>query len=195
MKRYRVWQANREIFLWPENWLYPELRDDQSPFFEQMMSDLLQGDITDDAAQVAYLNYLTSLEAVAKLEPCGIYYVPGDSEASNEISYVVGRTAGAHGTVLFPAVVERKLVAVDRNEDRCRGPTRHAHRVEQPALGFLVENPQAVGAGAARAATAAASLWPESSSTGVDDGPRPARRRRREPDSADVRDRLRGAVL
>src|SRR5262249_13434242 len=29
MKRYRVWQANREVFLWPENWLYPELRDDQ----------------------------------------------------------------------------------------------------------------------------------------------------------------------
>jgi hypothetical protein len=31
MKRHRVWQANREVFLWPENWLYPELRDDQSP--------------------------------------------------------------------------------------------------------------------------------------------------------------------
>ena len=27
MKRYRVWQSNREVFLWPENWLYPELRD------------------------------------------------------------------------------------------------------------------------------------------------------------------------
>ena len=38
MKRYRVWQANREVFLWPENWLYPELRDDQSPFFQQTMS-------------------------------------------------------------------------------------------------------------------------------------------------------------
>ena len=77
MKRYRVWQANREVFLWPENWLYPELRDDQSPFFQQMMSSLLQGDITDDAAASAYLDYLTSLEEVAKLEPCGLYYVPG----------------------------------------------------------------------------------------------------------------------
>jgi hypothetical protein len=35
MKRYRVWQANREVFLWPENWLYPELRDDQSPMFKK----------------------------------------------------------------------------------------------------------------------------------------------------------------
>jgi hypothetical protein len=95
MKRYRVWQANREVFLWPENWLYPELRDDQSPFFQQMMSSLLQGDITDDAAASAYLDYLTNLEEVAKLEPCGLYYQPGDADTV-ETSYVVARTAGAH---------------------------------------------------------------------------------------------------
>jgi peptidoglycan hydrolase-like protein with peptidoglycan-binding domain len=101
MKRYRLWAANREVFLWPENWLYPELRDDQSPFFEQMMSELLQGDITDDAAEAAYLSYLTSLDSVAKLEPCGIYYVPSDAGKMNEISYVVGRTAGAHRKYYF----------------------------------------------------------------------------------------------
>src|SRR6202035_5759769 len=80
MKRYRVWQANREVFLWPENWLYPELRDGQSPFFQTMMSSLLQGDITADAAASAYLDYLTSLEEVAKLEPCGLYYQPGTAD-------------------------------------------------------------------------------------------------------------------
>ena len=100
MKRYRVWQANREVFLWPENWLYPELRDDQSPFFQQMMSSLLQGDITDDAAASAYLDYLTSLEEVAKLEPCGLYYQPGTADA-DETSYVVARTAGAHRKYYF----------------------------------------------------------------------------------------------
>ena len=35
MKRYRLWEANREVFLWPENWLEPELRDDQSPMFKE----------------------------------------------------------------------------------------------------------------------------------------------------------------
>src|ERR1019366_259730 len=95
MKRYRVWQANREVFLWPENWLYPELRDDQSPLFQQMMASLLQSDITDDAAASAYLDYLSSLELVAKLEPCGLYYVPATGD-SDEASYVVARTAGAH---------------------------------------------------------------------------------------------------
>ena len=101
MKRYRVWQANREVFLWPENWLYPELRDDQSPIFQQMMSDLLQSDITDDAAQTAYLNYLGNLEHVAKLEPCGIYYVPGVPNESNEISYVIARTTGTGSKYYF----------------------------------------------------------------------------------------------
>jgi hypothetical protein len=100
MKRYRVWQANREVFLWPENWLYPELRDDQSPFFQQMMSSLLQGDITDDAAATAYLNYLTSLEEVAKLEQCGLYYLPGTAD-TDETSYVIARTAGAHRKYYF----------------------------------------------------------------------------------------------
>jgi hypothetical protein len=100
MKRYRVWQANREVFVWPENWLYPELRDDQSPFFQQMMSALLQGDITDDAAASAYLDYLTSLEEVAKLEPCGLYYQPGTAD-TDETSYVVARTAGAHRKYYF----------------------------------------------------------------------------------------------
>jgi hypothetical protein len=100
MKRYRVWQANREVFLWPENWLYPELRDDQSPIFRQMMTSLLQSDITDDAAASAYLDYLSSLEAVAKLEPCGMYYMPSGSD-TQEKAYVVARTAGAHRKYYF----------------------------------------------------------------------------------------------
>jgi peptidoglycan hydrolase-like protein with peptidoglycan-binding domain len=96
MKRYRVWEANRKVFLWPENWLDPELRDDQSSFFKETMSELLQSDITEDTAAVALLNYLSKLEEVAKLEPCGIYFVEGSPGAADDIAHVVARTAGAH---------------------------------------------------------------------------------------------------
>jgi peptidoglycan hydrolase-like protein with peptidoglycan-binding domain len=96
MKRYRVWEANRKVFLWPENWLEPELRDDASPIFKETMSELLQGDITDDAASTALLNYLSKLEEIAKLEPCGIHYVDSDAGQPNDIAHVVARTAGAH---------------------------------------------------------------------------------------------------
>ena len=100
MKRYRVWEANRKVFLWPENWLEPELRDDQSPFFKETMSELLQSDITDDRAATALLNYLSKLEEVAKLEPCGIHHVEDDPNDPNnrtgKVDHVVARTAGAN---------------------------------------------------------------------------------------------------
>lgn len=97
MKRYRVWEANRKVFLYPENWLEPELRDDQSPFFKEAMSELLQGDITEDRAAVALLNYLSKLEEVAKLEPCGIHFVENDSnKLEDDIAHVVARTSGAN---------------------------------------------------------------------------------------------------
>ena len=96
MKRYRVWEANRKVFIFPENWLEPELRDDKSPFFKEIESELLQSDITEDTAAVAMLNYLAKLEDVAKLEPCGIYHIPGNAvQQTNEINHVVSRTAGA----------------------------------------------------------------------------------------------------
>lgn len=33
MKHYRMWEANRKVFLYPENWIEPSLRDDKSPLF------------------------------------------------------------------------------------------------------------------------------------------------------------------
>lgn len=90
-KRYRVWQANREVFLWPENWLDPSFRDDQSPFFKTTMSQLLQSDITDDTAVATYLDYLSNLELVAKLEPCGLYY-----DETAQVGHVIARNGGAH---------------------------------------------------------------------------------------------------
>ena len=97
MKRYRVWEANRKVFLFPENWLDPELRDDKSPFFKEAESELLQSDITDDVAAIAMLNYLSKLQEVAKLEPVGIHHVEADPNLqTGAVDHVVARTAGAH---------------------------------------------------------------------------------------------------
>jgi hypothetical protein len=97
MKRYRVWEANRRLYLFPENWLEPELRDDKSPFFKDIESELLQSDITEDSAATALLNYLAKLEEVAKLEPCGLYHVEGDlTKRTGDLDHIIARTAGAH---------------------------------------------------------------------------------------------------
>jgi hypothetical protein len=94
MKRYRVWEANRKVFLFPENWLEPELRDDKSPFFKEIESELLQSDITDDSASAALLNYLAKLHDVAKLEPCGMFLE--ERGGGDDVVHVVARTSGAH---------------------------------------------------------------------------------------------------
>src|SRR5206468_385951 len=88
--------ANRKVYLFPENWLEPELRDDKSPFFKEIESELLQTDITEQRAATALLKYLTNLEEVAKLEPCGIHYVEDDptTREADDIIHVIARTVG-----------------------------------------------------------------------------------------------------
>ncbi len=96
MKRYRVWEANRKVFLFPENWLEPELRDNKSPFFKDLEGELLQSDITDDAAAVALLHYLEKLDEVARLEICGMYLEENEAGTqADDIVHVIARTAGA----------------------------------------------------------------------------------------------------
>ena len=95
MKRYRVWEANRKVFLWPENWLAPELRDGKSAFFRELESDLLKSDITTELAEDAYLEYLKKLDDVARLEIVGCFLqqrTPGDP--NDDILHVIGRTNG-----------------------------------------------------------------------------------------------------
>lgn len=73
MKNYRVWEANRKVFLYPENWIEPELRDDKSPFFKELESELLQKDISEENVKNALYNYIYKLDEVANLQPVGLH--------------------------------------------------------------------------------------------------------------------------
>ncbi|ROO86777.1 virulence plasmid A protein [Actinocorallia herbida] len=98
MKRYRIWEANRRVFLFPENWLDPDLRDDKSPFFREVESELLQSDITDQAASVALGHYLERLDEVAHLEIAGMHVQERDAAGTgvpDPLVHVIGRTSGA----------------------------------------------------------------------------------------------------
>ena len=91
MRKYRIWQANREVFLWPENWIEPELKKDRSPFMKDLESELQQNQINEDTVEAAFTHYLDKLNGVAQLEPAGFY-----QEDNGEIStvHVFGRTKG-----------------------------------------------------------------------------------------------------
>ncbi|MEO8417886.1 MAG: neuraminidase-like domain-containing protein, partial [Methylophilaceae bacterium] len=98
MKSYRIWEANRKIFLYPENWIEPELRDDKSPFFKELESEILQADITDENAEAAFLNYVHKVHEVARLDIVGTYYEIDDTNPYDNLPpdinqlHVIGRT-------------------------------------------------------------------------------------------------------
>jgi Neuraminidase-like domain len=93
MKRYRVWEANRKIFLYPENWLEPEFRDDKSPLFKTLEGALLQGDVSRDLVEEALNTYLTGLEKIARLDIVSTYAEQDPIESRNNVMHVLGRTA------------------------------------------------------------------------------------------------------
>jgi hypothetical protein len=73
MQRYRVWEANRKVFLYPENWIESNLRDDKSPFFKELESELLQKDINKQNVEDALKAYLYKVDEVANMEVIGLY--------------------------------------------------------------------------------------------------------------------------
>jgi hypothetical protein len=86
MKSFRVWEANRKIWLYPENWIEPELRDDKSPFFKDLENELQQSDLDASAAEQAVMHYLEKLDQVSRLE------ITATFEDADKTLHVFGRT-------------------------------------------------------------------------------------------------------
>lgn len=80
-QQYRLWQANREVFLYPENYVLPETRTDASSFFEDLENDLRQTNADADGAESAIENYLRKLVSVSRLKIAAHYI---ETTAKNE---------------------------------------------------------------------------------------------------------------
>jgi hypothetical protein len=92
MSKYQVWVANRKVFLWPENWIEPELKKDRSPFLRDLENELQQNDINQDTVETAFSNYLEKLDGVAQLEIAGVFQ---EDNGDNTVVHVFGRNSGA----------------------------------------------------------------------------------------------------
>ena len=99
VKNYRVWEANRKVFLYPENYIEPDLRDTKTPIFEELEQELLQSEITQESAEAAFTHYLEKFAEVADLKIVGSYLHTDvtDVRSANpaerdEVLYLVGRT-------------------------------------------------------------------------------------------------------
>ncbi|MFS8979720.1 neuraminidase-like domain-containing protein [Cupriavidus necator] len=95
MQHYRVWEAARKVFMYPENWIQPQLRDDKTPFFRELETDLLKNELSTENVEAAYTRYLRKLEDIARPEILGLCIEDRDdpdTQRSSRIVHVIGRT-------------------------------------------------------------------------------------------------------
>jgi hypothetical protein len=102
-KHYRFWQANCQVLLHPEHWMQQGLRDDKTPFFKTLESDLTQQEITAENVETAYMNYLEKLQQVARLEIIGTFWQDKDPDTGEAVNtlHVIGRTFHSPQTYFY----------------------------------------------------------------------------------------------
>lgn len=81
---YRVWEANREVFLYPENYLDPSLRESKTDLFKELENNLSQGNVTKQSVEDAYKKYLDSFQELATLQYVDGYHCVTKTEQEGE---------------------------------------------------------------------------------------------------------------
>lgn len=107
-KNYRVWEANRKVFLYPENYIDPTLRLTKTEIFEDLEDELLQQKITKESAETAYKKYMAQFTELTRLRYAGAYY---NAIYDNHGYASLGSTIGNPmfffiGTIFFPMETE-----------------------------------------------------------------------------------------
>ncbi|HEU5227781.1 MAG TPA: neuraminidase-like domain-containing protein, partial [Ktedonobacteraceae bacterium] len=101
---YGIWQANRKVFLYPENYLDPGLRKSKSDLFQALESELLQSPITQESVEAAYQSYFEKFAELAKLKIAASYrcFVPqsGGQDALDTL-FLFARTASEPATYYY----------------------------------------------------------------------------------------------
>lgn len=83
LQNYRVWEANRKVFLYPESYIRPELRTSRTAAFQTLQQNLQQGDLTNDSVTQAYKQYLDEYTEVSRLIIAGGYVWQPDPAEPN----------------------------------------------------------------------------------------------------------------
>ncbi|WP_264707930.1 Tc toxin subunit A-related protein [Wolbachia endosymbiont (group B) of Agriphila straminella] len=68
LSSYREWEASNKVISYPENYLNPTLRKAATPEYKILQSTLMQGNITSETVNNAYIKYFEDFEQVASLK-------------------------------------------------------------------------------------------------------------------------------
>lgn len=86
---YRMWEANRKIFVYPENYLLPSIRHSKTTLFKETEDALQQSKITEGYIEEQYIKYLDNYMELTQLKICGAYETLVDNM---NVLYVFART-------------------------------------------------------------------------------------------------------
>ncbi|HTE58256.1 MAG TPA: neuraminidase-like domain-containing protein [Verrucomicrobiae bacterium] len=103
MKNYRVWEANRKVFLYPENWIEAELRDDKSFLFTELENELQQNELTEFTAERALVRYLEGVDNLAFLEVVATWY-----DTVEKTMHVFARSKGGDPAKYYHRMFEQE---------------------------------------------------------------------------------------
>ncbi len=94
LSNYRIWEANRKVFLYPENYLEPALRSGQTPEFKKLADALQQTDITEQNVSGAFTGYFQDVAALASLVHCDAYNHQVLQEGASPVNslFLIGRS-------------------------------------------------------------------------------------------------------
>ena len=99
LRNHTTWAANRKVFLYPENYIEPSLRDDKSPFFKEFEEGLLQNDLTRESILASVKTYLSKVADVANLLTVAIHFEQvgniADENKTIQKVHLFGRTKTA----------------------------------------------------------------------------------------------------
>ena len=115
-KNYRVWEANRKVFLFPENYLEPDLRDNKTPLFKELEATLLQQEINENTAQEAYTKYLRGFEELATLKIAGSFH---EKDGDRDVLHLFGVTRSEEIIYYYRSVENMYRSAHKDTEETC----------------------------------------------------------------------------
>lgn len=91
---YTMWEGNRQVFVYPENYLLPSVRKTKSQLFKDMESGLLQSEITPEYMDTLYHAYMDGFEQLSRLVVTDSMrcHVRNSEEGDFSRLYLFGRT-------------------------------------------------------------------------------------------------------
>ncbi|KAL8903376.1 MAG: hypothetical protein Q9207_003967 [Kuettlingeria erythrocarpa] len=90
MSKYTLWEANRKLFLYPENWIDPTLRDNKTDHFRALEVSILQNNLNSETVSAAIKSYIYGVNEIAALNVQSYLWEKKDNNKS--LIHVFART-------------------------------------------------------------------------------------------------------